>query len=422
MIIKTKTKVEDTMLYKNFLICFIMLLLLCGFSAASDSYNAIHSTNDSICKVNVDSLITNSTVVIEIEDIADNSQAIITNYQIISNSRRKVKTVRNEYFRENEKYNMDEIKSAVKEMLNEDINPQAHDFVSLFNTEKFPEVNHEILKIPGKFKILSSARGFTSKGRHKYMDAIEIIDPDGKDVIYKSIANIEFIISNMSDETLYDYDLACITKFKKRAFHIHVVNKDPGISEEVKIISGHPIRILYRVFDEKRQWKVLNKLITKNSNNEEITLNEYMEWAHCIANTTNPNAKKYIEMDTDYRLNLHLSLRVMIKLVFKDDKKKTEELLTMITKAIPHDYVSEARSYEDTVRQLNTIKKVNEDTVRQIITLQKEKEDTVRQNIILIKENEEQRKEILAKDSTIKDKDSEIDRLKDEIQFLKKSK
>ena len=248
---------------------------------------------------------------------------------------------RNSNYCENQKNNMDEIKHQVSLMLNEKINPQAREYVSSFNGEAYPETNHKVLKVPGQFNKLASI-----SEKHENREILEEIDPDGEYVTKYSIGHIECYTQQINEEELYDYDLATIIPYGRRVFHIAVVNYDPGVEETTVYVNGHPIKIYYRVFDKNRIWNVLNNLKTKDYTEKEMTESEYIEFAHCIANATQPYSKEYLEecadlfttiekIHPDYQKKLHLSLKVMIKSEFSDDYEKTEKLLTMITQALP---------------------------------------------------------------------------------------
>ena len=369
-------------------ICFILLFfLIIGLVSACDD-EKIFGKNDSLNLINYHccELSRNITHKLgtshDLSDISENKiiywrSTFFNNNNVSKYKKRYYDSKgkdRNKNFTENDK-DIETIQSEVTKMLNQDINRHPHDFISTFNGEAFPKTNHKLLKIHGIFKTLFSTRGHTKEGHHRYMDLIEKIDPDGEEVTKDSVANIEYVISQVDDEILHDYDLSCILKFGKRVFHIFVVNKDMGRSEKIIEVSGHPVKILYRVFDEIRQWKVLSRLNEIINNNEEISVEDYVEFAHCIANSVNPHAKEYIEecvdlftrmenIDSTCQLNLHLSLKVKIKFIFEDDIKKTEELLMMITKALPIEGYRGVSSFEEAVERSREadaeIKRLNE--------------------------------------------------------------
>ena len=360
-------------------ICFILLLfLIIGLVSACDINEKIVGKIDSYNNQNLSTyidlkLVTSSGTDYDLSDIVENEQLYwrfsFFNNNKVDKYKKKYYNLkrksRNKNFKKNEK-NMSEIMHEVSIMLEEKINRQAHDYISTINGEAFPDINHKILGIPGIFKGLYSSRGHTQNGRHKYMDLIELIEPDGKVVTKESIANVEYVISKLDNEVLFDYDLSSILKYKKRIFHIVVVNKDMGVPEEIIEVSGHPIKVLYRVFDEIRQWKVLCRLAEKTNNNKEITVEDYIELVHCIANSVNPHAKEYIEecvdlftridnIDSTYQSNMHLSLKIMIKFIFEDDIEKTEELLMMITKALPFKSYRGISSYEEAITRAHDL-------------------------------------------------------------------
>ena len=97
---------------------------------------------------------------------------------------------------------------------------------------------------------------------------------------------------------------------------------------------------------------------------------DFIKWAQCIAFARQPYAQDYIEkcvdlftriekINYDYQMNLHMSLKVMIKSQFKDEKT-VRRLLTMITKAIPYnkaeDICAQESYHKEYMRSMRVIK------------------------------------------------------------------
>ena len=59
---------------------------------------------------------------------------------------------RNSNYIYNTENNLEGINEKVVQRVEDDIIFNCHDFVSHFNGESFPEINHDVLKVLGKFK------------------------------------------------------------------------------------------------------------------------------------------------------------------------------------------------------------------------------------------------------------------------------
>ena len=269
---------------------------------------------------------------------------------------------RNSNYIYNTENNMEGINEKVAQMVNDDIISNCHDFISHFNGESFPEINHDVLKVPGKFQGIISNKAHRSDGGKKFLDTLELVGPDGDMVTKESMADIEYYIYDYDEDTIYDYDLLTTVKYEKRVFHIHVVNKQPEKIDDLIEVSGHPIKLLHRVFDEERKWKVLNRMKAKDYFTEELTAHEYMELAHCIANATKKDSKEFIrqcvevftqieKIPSEYQKKLFISLKIMIKFIFEGDIEETWRLLEMITKSVPYDFIEPLRTVEDYARR-----------------------------------------------------------------------
>ena len=271
------------------------------------------------------------------------------------------KISRNKHFKHNSLYNMKTVNREVDRMLNEPINMQPHNFVSITNFILFPKTNHEVLKVPGKFKDLEIPYLFTLNGKNLYLDQLISVFPDGDEVTRESTANIEFESDRLKDSKkvdIFDYNVSVVITFGKPSFNVVATSHNPGVDEETVLISGHPLRLLYRVFDKIRLYKTLNRIKQIDYTIEKMSEYDFVEWTHCIAFAKKPYAEDYLEkcvdffttiekIDIHHLRNLYLSLKVMIKYYFADDKQKTKELLTMITKAVPKSLMKEQNTIED---------------------------------------------------------------------------
>ena len=283
------------------------------------------------------------------------------------------KMLRNTNYCENTKYHMDIINCEVDKMMAEKINPHPHNFVSITNGITFPKLNHEALEIPGKFKQRESIYGFTNDGTLIFMDQVTSVCLDNEKKKRELGVNYEYLVGKLKPEKkerLLDYDVSIQVILKKPAFEVVISDYDYGIDEECMKIDGSAIRVLYRTFDKKAIYKTLNKLNNIDYHKQEMSGHDFIKWAQCIAFARQPYAQDYIEkcvdlftriekINYDYQMNLHMSLKVMIKSQFKDEKT-VRRLLTMITKAIPYnkaeDICAQESYHKEYMRSMRVIK------------------------------------------------------------------
>ena len=274
---------------------------------------------------------------------------------------------------------MDIVNYEVDKMMKEEVNPHPHDFVSVFNGIQFPEINHEVLEIPGKFKKREPMCGFTSEGKIIYMDQVASVYPDNDKIKRELATNYEYLMGGLDQEKkerLLDYDVSIQVILKKPAFEVVITDKKYDVDEECMMVDGSAIRILYRTFDKEVLYKTLNRLSNIDYFKQEMSGYDYMKWAQCIAFATKPYARDFLEKSVDlftrvekinfsYQKNLHMSLKVMIKSQF-DDEKTIRRLLTMITKAIPHSNIPEVCKQESLPLPFQEAKRVLEEKINEI--------------------------------------------------------
>lgn len=119
------------------------------------------------------------------------------------------------------------IKKIVNEMLKEEINNKPYDFLFRFNGENYPETNHDLLELPGKFKQLESTNIFTKNGETLQMDLVESVLPDGKKVKHAAMTNMEHQSRRLTPskkETMFFYAIFLIAKYKEPCYSYVITN------------------------------------------------------------------------------------------------------------------------------------------------------------------------------------------------------
>lgn len=302
---------------------------------------------------------------------------------------------------------------VVEELIKEEINTKPYDFLFRFIGEEYPQLNHEFLDLPGLFNQLESTNVFTKDGKSLQMDLVESIIPDGKNVKYAAITNMEHQARKLSlskIEYMFFYAIFLIGKFKQPCFSYVVTNIDHGATKKLYYVDGHPFLIHFILFDKKRIYKFLNILNEKNYIISQVSEMDFMTLNYCIIFAKEDFAKDVIEtcvklfvsienISFEHQLVLFMGLKTMIKFHFRDNMDKTRELLTMITKAVSENMIEEMPLYQRTRKRLL------------------DAQDQIQKDKKIISE---MGSAIAEKDNVIAEKDEEIALLKEEIKSLKK--
>ena len=289
------------------------------------------------------------------------------------NKKMKDKIKRNRAFIENTENNMELIEQSVDKMIDEDVNSKPHNFISVNGANTYPEELHDALELPGKYLGIESPYTYTIDERDKYMDYIEIVDPDDE-VIQKSASNVEFQFKKIPDtkkEIIYDYKNTTIIRLQIPTRNFVVTNYQPEELLENYWINEDSLALQYIVFDEERIYKNLNSTKDKYHNMNTLLGCDFMLWVQSIAFLDENSAERFLEesveffttienVNNSYFRFLHLAHKVMIKNFIKDEKKQ-RRLLEMITKAIPQTQIESTIGLEKVYLSFKQLKAKNDD-------------------------------------------------------------
>lgn len=317
------------------------------------------------------------------------------------------------YIKNSEK-NQKKIDRIVEYIIKEETNAHPFDFLFRSNSEAYPEATHIVLEIPGFFKQTESANIYTKEGRSLQTDFVETTLPDEEQITRESTTLIEhqsYALTDEKIETIYDYRIFLIGKFKRPCYVYVATNLDYYGKEILIRIDNDPLLIQIISFDKEKIYKILSNLKQRQYNNEKMSEIDFLKLIYCITFAKEPYAKDVIKksvtlfasienIEHQHQLDLHLALKIMIKYHFGDENQ-IRELLEMITKSVTETMIDKIPRYE----KLN---KENLDYKNTIVEMGK----TIT----------EKDKEITEKDQKINEKDKEIKKLKEKIDLLEKNR
>ena len=339
----------------------------------------------------------------------------------------------------NTKHNENKIQEIDDKLMEEETNPQPFDFLFRYHTRKYPKTAHAELELPGKYHEMKDTVVFVIDDGVKQLDYLESIKSDGNMVKRDSLNDVEQQTGKLSQNKvrdIYEYCLYATIQHQKPCYPIVVTNHNYGKKYEDYIIDGFSFRIYYRIYDEKKVYKLLNTLKNKDYSKEEMSNKEFLRFAYCLVFAKKPYAKDIVEklvnlfcsmehLTHKQQLDLHLSLKTMIKYHFKDELKKQRRLLTMITKAVTELEHEEIIGYESKQMSIEEItlkylKEKNRSIERGIKLEEKatqinEKDNQLEEQATQINK---QAAQINEKDNQLNMKDVEIDQLKKRIKQL----
>ena len=291
-------------------------------------------------------------------------------------------TIRGDVFMENRKTipYTEKIKKIVNDIMNEK-NDNPRDSTFRFLQEYHSEAQHISLRFPGIFVKTLPTDVFTINNRSFRMDGAELVLPDDT-LPCKSVLNPEQQSKALTPEkvhVLYDYKLQLTFKHKLPSLNVVVTNIGDKDHTVIYESHGDAFKIYIRVFNDKEISQRLSTLTNNIQNKNKLSEIEVLDFAYILLfaqeNKANEYTKQIVELfgkvknlETNLQLEIHYVLKKLIRLHFRDDKEKTKELLTMITKAIHPELLDELPTLKKAIekeekrtKQLNnTIDKLND--------------------------------------------------------------
>lgn len=294
----------------------------------------------------------------------------------------------------------EKIKRILDETLaekNDNPRDSTYRFLKIFHGE----AQHISLRLPGKYVKTLPTEVFTIDNRTYQMDGATLVLPDDT-LPCKSIVNSEqqtTPVSPRKKERMYDYKLHMSIKYKLVAVNVIVTNIGSGDHEEIYETHGDAYKVYFRVYTDE---EISERLITLESNiNKQKYLDEIeaLDFANILLFAQDHKAKKYtleiVELfckarylDTGIQLDIYYVFKKLIRLHFRDDEKKTREVLTVVIKAM----------HPELLDELPTLKKAIDNVEK-------------RDQIILEQEAQltQQEKEIMKLKEKLKENNIEVD-------------
>ena len=303
-------------------------------------------------------------------------------------------------------------------MVEQDINPHPHNFISVNSANTYPELLHEALDLPGIYFQKGNPYTYTDKGKDKYIDYVGIVTPDGDVITRKAALIVEFEASKIKPgkkEDIYDYCISTTINARIPAIPYIATNYPPKDLKEQYIVNGQHFQLNYISFNELKLSEILYTIKDIDYNIFVLSGVNFMLWVQAIAFIRAPYAKNFLEesvevfagvenIDNNFQLFLHLAHKIMIKYYITDEKEE-RRLLEMITQAMPIHQINKVVGYEEIYKENNYLRKEND-----------EKDSTIhKQGLELDKKDSE----IKQKDTEIKQKNAKIKKLVEENNRLK---
>lgn len=297
----------------------------------------------------------------------------------------------------------EKVKRIVENIMNEK-NDNPRDSSFKFLQEYHGEAQHASLRYPGKFVKTLPTEVFTSNNRNLRMDGAELVNPDNT-LPCQSTLNPEQQTTEVISEkihAMYDYKLHLTFKYKMPCLNVIVTNIGDNDHTVIYESHGDAFKTYVRVFTDEEINKRLNTLKNNIKNKKELSEIEVLDFAYVLLFAQENKAKEYSKnvanlfrevknLNKSQQLDIHYVLKKLIRLHFRDDLKKTEELLTMITKAV----------HPEVLDSMTTLEKMNNKVENM------EKELTKMDNELSKKDSE-----LSKKDNELSKKDKEILKLK----------
>lgn len=251
--------------------------------------------------------------------------------------------------------NREKINKIVEEIMSNEVTKKPFDYLFRKNVNSYPQTNHNLLKLPGKFKNKENTGVFIKGKKSMEMDFAESILPDGKMIKREAAINLEQETGEIRDnkiDSIFNYCLSTTIALKKPCYPFVATNYEYKENFLVREIEGIILKIYLIIFDKKKIYEILNTLNKKDYTKENFDEVDYLLFIYILVFAKKPYAQEVIEnlvtlfqslnnIHQDYQLELYLALAVMIKYHFRGNNDKIKEMLTMITEVMQEEVVDE---------------------------------------------------------------------------------
>ena len=348
-----------------------------------------------------------------------------------------------------------EIDELVESMMQKTTN-NPRDYCFNYIVSRYPKVSHEVFGFPGKFIKSLDRIAYKEDGLKLELDIAELVEKD-EFIKQKSTINVEHQTTPIEYgkiDPIYDYKIHLIHENNLPSISIVITSIEQEKQMKCYESQNNVFNVYYIEVKEKDICEKLN-ILRNITNSEEISQKEAIYFTYIVIFVDRNIDKRIVEeishifmhvkMNSYLRLDIHHVLKIMIKEIFKDNKQKTRELLTMITKTLNEKEFCELTREEqfkaDIARKdelienrdemlakkdemISEIKTENEKKISEIKTENEKRISEKDKEISEIKtENEkkisEKDKEIYEKDKEIYEKDVMLAKKDEELEILR---
>ena len=315
----------------------------------------------------------------------------------------------------------EKVEKIVENVMNEK-NDNPRDSTFRFLQEYHGEAQHESLRYPGKYVKTLGTETFTVNNRNLRMDGAELVNADDE-LPCPSTLNPEQQSTQIGPSkvhAMYDYKLQLTFKHKRPSFNVIVTNIGDEDHTVIYESHGDAFKVYVRVFNDEEISERLNTLTDNIKNKKELTEIEVLDFAYILLFAQENKAKEYSEkvanlfcevrnLDKSLQLDIHYVMKKLIRLHFRDDEKKTKEMLRMITKAIHPDALKDMLTLQkmsEKIEDFNNVilKQSDELSEKDKIISQRDNELSLKDNELSLKD-----KEIIKLKSKLKENNIEVD-------------
>ena len=318
---------------------------------------------------------------------------------------------------QNRKKTPEKIQEIVEEIMKNKVTTKPFDFLFRDNVNQYPQTNHELLQLPGKFKNKESTGVFVKGYGSMEMDFAESILPDNIIIKREAAINLEQETGEISDEkkeAIFDYCLSTTIKLKKPCYPFVATNHEYKTDFLVCEIEGILLKINLIIFDKKKIYEILNTLNEKDYSKEEFNEVDYLLFIYSFVFAKKPYAFDVVEklaiifqslnnINQELQIELYLAFITIIKYHFMSDENKIKELLTMITEVMQEEVIEDLPNYERRTQQIIELNEKLANSEKERLKLSSEKDA-----------------EISEKDAEISEKNKIIQDLRKELEKYKK--
>ena len=177
------------------------------------------------------------------------------------------------------------IQRIVDEIMEEKITHFPFDYLFKSNIQRHPEINHNVLKLPGEYDGYEDTSLFVQNKHELKMDYLEKVKIKNNDFFKEALTNLEHETDSIKidkKDRIFEYVFKSMFQYGKFCYSYVATNHDYK-EDTIQYEKDGAICIIHLIiFNEEKIYKILNTLNEKDYIKNKFTETDLVNFIHCL--------------------------------------------------------------------------------------------------------------------------------------------